>query len=167
MANPIGQSFAPLGDEDMQNRANGNQGASPVQEAIKTLSMRMPRTVGAGAPAPAALLNSLGGAGLPTPMGGGQPDNPLLEALKRLLGGALGGSGLPSFGGGVSSPLSALGGSAPPPSPMEQTGKPRVQYQDLGGGVADDPRTSEPFRPERDMGTPIGGISGRSRVYSV
>jgi hypothetical protein len=72
MADDFGLSFSPLqppafgGPGSNGNNALGNNGPSPVQEAIRILSLRIPRVVGAGALAPLGLLNSLGASGLGT-----------------------------------------------------------------------------------------------------
>jgi hypothetical protein len=167
MPNPLGQSFAPMGDEDMQNRGNGN-GASPVQEAIRTLTTRLPRTIGAGAIAPGMLLNSPGASGLPGGMPGGMPGagpeaeatNPLLDALRRILGGTFAGGNLP---GGASIP-------APHVIPGVGPGEPAPGTFNPGGFDEEPPMPPLPppvqgTRPPRDMGTPVGGINGRGRAY--
>jgi hypothetical protein len=61
---PYGVSFLPNGDQRYQRP--GTAGASPVQEAIKVLSLRVPRVVGSTPLAPLALLTGQGGGGAPS-----------------------------------------------------------------------------------------------------
>lgn len=81
----LGQSFAPLGDpqtERMQGQGTGP--VNPVQEAIKVLSLKIPRATGAGQGAiPTGLMMGQGAAGL----GGDGSGNPLMDLLRNLLGG--------------------------------------------------------------------------------
>lgn len=80
--NNFGLSFAPMGGNRQipGSAAGGSQPAGPVnpiQDAIRVLSLKIPKVVGAAAPAPQALLNSPGMAGAgPT---GGLPSN--LQAM--------------------------------------------------------------------------------------
>ncbi len=127
MAGDLGLSFAPLPN---QGQAGSNPAAAnasspaPVQDAIKMLSLRIPRMAGA-APglAPNALLGGAGASGLamPTLPGPGmaaQPGNApnLEELLRRLLGlGAAPQTAGPSAGPSTAPPS---GGSfAPLPMP--------------------------------------------------
>ena len=75
----FGVSFLPNGDQRYQRPQDpyGATGRAPLQEAVKILSMRVPRVVGANPLAPLALLNAPGGGGL-------QPGQ--LEQLMRTLG---------------------------------------------------------------------------------
>jgi hypothetical protein len=86
----LGQSFAPLGDPDALTRQQEPGAVNPVQEAIKVLTLRLPRVLGAS-PVPQELLRGLGSAGLPSRRPGGvDPDreqNPLTDFLQRLVGG--------------------------------------------------------------------------------
>jgi hypothetical protein len=74
----FGISFSPLqppasgGPNGGANGARGGPPGSPVQEAIRILSLRIPRVVGASALAPMGLLNALGGSAL----GSGASANP-------------------------------------------------------------------------------------------
>jgi len=61
---PYGVSFLPNGDQRYQRP--GTTGASPVQEAIRVLSLRVPRVVGSTPMAPLALLTGQGGGGAPS-----------------------------------------------------------------------------------------------------
>lgn len=103
---PIGINFSPAGDSQQQN----TQKPTPVQQAIQTLSLRIPRTVGAASGAPQALLQGPGGAGL-----GGNPNNAyMLEQLIRKLFG--GGDGLPMPGGAGASTPGGSGSGLPNPN---------------------------------------------------
>ena len=75
MADPgFGVSFLPGGDANYSRESGASP--APMQEAIKVLSLRVPRVVGASPLAPLALLQSQGGGGLPAG---------ILEALLRRL----------------------------------------------------------------------------------
>ena len=100
----IGLSFAPTGQRDAQNGPD----ASPLQQAIKILSLRVPQNAGAGGIAPTALLTGPGAAGLGG-LGGGMD---LLAFLRRLL--QPGAPRQPGGMGGVPGMGSAPG--VPPPS---------------------------------------------------
>jgi hypothetical protein len=97
----LGLSFSPFSGNNNGATRDQNGGVSP-QEAIRILSLRVPRTVGAAAPIPSALMNAPGGASL----GGGQPSPGLsgmnLEMLLRHLFGQP--SGQPSMPGGPGMP---------------------------------------------------------------
>jgi hypothetical protein len=112
----LGQSFAPLGDPndpEQSQRPDGNG----VQEAIRTMSLRLPRVLGAGAPAPAELLTGLGGAAL---------NNPLAALLTQLIGQLSGQQG---------------GGAPTAPTPTTDGLKPKLHYQET------DPTTLPPPAP--------------------
>jgi len=139
---PLGLSFAP-GQDEMTQRQNGaGPSTSPIQEAIRVLSLRMPRVLGASSPAPAALLSGPGSQGL-----GGHPGNPIIEQLLRaLLGGQTSGGPMDGLPGGamIAPPM------MPGPGPM-------------GGGMSGPPlipgfkfgEQPGPFPP----GMPSGGTS--------
>ena len=68
MADNYGISFSPLENPQFNNqggRPGAPGAANPIQQAIRTLSYRTPRTVGAPSPIPNALLQSAGGANVP------------------------------------------------------------------------------------------------------
>ena len=70
MADPLGVSFSPTGPGGQAQRPN------PVQQAIQTLSLRIPPHAGASAFTPQSLLSPMGG--------NGGPSDAILEvALKR------------------------------------------------------------------------------------
>jgi hypothetical protein len=86
MANELGISFSPFGQPNQQDQQGpSGRGASP-QDAIRVLSFRPPRTVGANAPVASQLLNARGGAGFGgSPLGGFGPAGNDLEQLLALL----------------------------------------------------------------------------------
>ena len=125
----IGQSFAPIGDPNMQRPSGGPGGIAPgAQEAIKVLNLRIPRVAGAGAPAPQALLEGGGSGALPQ-----QPNNPIIQAILQAV--------LGHFAPQQQSAPSAMGGGMPgTPGPLGQSGpqlpNPKINYQPLPGGTA-------------------------------
>ena len=111
--NGFGVSFLPNGDQRFQRPQDqpGGTGRAPLQEAVKILSMRVPRVVGANPLAPMALLNAPGGGGL-------QPGQ--LEQLMRTLGigpqmqtGEVPTTGAGPSVGGAPSPLASMQGLMP------------------------------------------------------
>src|SRR5262245_11606607 len=91
--NPLGVSFSPFSQDKGDQNAAANQTPTP-QDAVKILALRLPRVVGAGAPAPQSLLGGNGAAGLGG-MFGGMPGG-LEEMLRRVvgpIGGRRGGTG--------------------------------------------------------------------------
>lgn len=121
----LGQRFAPLPGDDPTRRPQNTPGGpiSPVQEAIRTLSLRLPRVQYAGSPVPRALLTNPGMPGLPTPSPtpNAQGENPIMEALLRIIRGGFGGS------------QDIVPNAAPPP--------PRIEY------IADPDRPLGEFEP--------------------
>ena len=84
MASPFGISFVPGAQPDNQNGlAGGRGGASrnPMQEAVKILSLRLPKFYGSGSIAPAPLLQAPGGMGQP-----GARGNVTAQALAQMAG---------------------------------------------------------------------------------
>lgn len=112
----IGQSFAPLGNDPMQQRPSGPAGGG-AQQAIQVLNTRLPRVVGAGAPAPQALLEGAGSAGLPQPQG----VNPIVQAILQAV--------LGHFAPQQQSAPSAMGGMMSGGGPAPQMPTPNVSYQ--------------------------------------
>jgi hypothetical protein len=82
----LGVSFLP-GSQDMQSGAAGAMGGrpgaprNPIQEAVKILSLRLPKVFGRQALAPAPLLQAPGGMGQP-----GAKGNVTAQALAGLAG---------------------------------------------------------------------------------
>lgn len=104
-----GVSFSPFNAPPQMGQGQQKPGGvSPVQDAIRMLSFRMPSTVGASAPAPQGLM------GGQTAMGG-QLGNPLaLNWLRALFGGqAMPGAPLPGMGGGMPPGMGGMGGMSP------------------------------------------------------
>lgn len=108
MADPFGISFSPSDQNGPNGQVNG-QRPNPVQQAIQTLSLRIPRVAGASAFTAQPLLNSPGGGAL-----GGDPNSAsILEQLRRMLFGTP--AGAPSAGGAGgldagANPLGSLAG---------------------------------------------------------
>jgi hypothetical protein len=103
MALPLGESFLQTDDEMTRRRK-----AAALGEALKVLSLRMPRVLGEAALAPELLLTSPGGAA-----------SPLAEAVANsVIQGIL--------GGGQANAMAGLGGpfplSAPAPAPTALQG---------------------------------------------
>lgn len=102
MGDTFGATFAPFPDPSGQNKS-----VSPIQQAVQLLSLRVPRVVGAAAPASAALLNSPGSSGSP------DVHSAVLQTiLKTIMG-----SGTPMSS--AAPPLSPMG---PVPAAMSPTG---------------------------------------------
>lgn len=140
----IGQSFAPLGgDPMMRPGGQGGQG-SGAQQAIQVLNYRMPRVAGAGAPAPQALLEGAGSAGLPQQ----NAMNPTIAAILQAVLGHM----QPQQQQAPSAP----GGQAPPPAQMPN---PRINFQPLPGGTAGPNPQQPPQRPGPPVQRP--GFGGR------
>lgn len=121
MADPLGVSFSPTGDDGPTAKP------SPVQQAIQTLSLRIPTHAGASAFTPQSLLSPMGGRG--------GPNDAILEFLRKLLFGQPGGGG--SLAGG---PM-----GAPPPG-----GIPPPGVTPGGGPLPRDPLPPHPPDPGPD-----------------
>lgn len=80
MAQNFGVSFVPDEQNLQQGKAGVGRGAmTPTQQAIKLLSLRLPRVVGGSPIAPAPLLQSQGSKGMPS------PDSIASQVLKNVL----------------------------------------------------------------------------------
>lgn len=109
---PFGVSFSPAGGGPGQQAQNGAR-PNPIQQAIQTLSLRIPQAAGAGAFTSQALLNSPGGSGF----GGGAPVDAAntLEMIKKIL---FGNQGAPGQGGPqMPMPMPGRVGPMPPSMP--------------------------------------------------
>jgi len=73
-------------DQEQQRRQQSQGSAQGVQEAIKVLSLRLPKVVGAQSIAPSALLNSQGGGGSP------HVDSIVESVMAKMFPGAAGGN---------------------------------------------------------------------------
>lgn len=122
---PLGLSFMP---GDAGNADPNKSQQSPVQQAIQTLSLRIPRTVGAGSAAPGQLLNSPGGSAL----GGNVNSAALLEQIRRMLFGGGANFGTPTAPGApvLPTPSPAMG-----PMPGAPIGAPRPGLADPGASL--------------------------------
>lgn len=143
--NGFGVSFLPGGDQRYQRPEDqqGPLGAAPLQEAIKILSLRVPRVVGANPLAPLALLGGQGSGGM-------QPGQ--LATLMRTLGvqPQMQTQQVPGAGG----PDMAIGGAPSPFAAMQQI-MPTGREGFLGGR----PPAGGPI-PNLTIGggTPTGGL---------
>lgn len=116
----LGRTFAPLFDPSQRQPQGGPQGQDGAQQAIQTLTTRLPRVVGAGAPAPQALLTSPGSGGLPS-----ENISPVIQAILQAV--------LGHFSPQQQSAASAQGGMMP------QSLIPNVKYQYPGPGPGTPP----------------------------
>lgn len=154
MDNGLGISFAPTQEQsELGNRTGGLEG---IPQAIKVLSLRMPRVQGAQAPAPGALLNARGGQGL----------DPFLSALMQTLARTLAPS-LGDMGGGM--PQQAMGQQMGSLSMPQVSAPPKVIFNQpnppLPGGTAGPgPSQGGPMHDPRP--SPLDGF-GRRRVPGV
>jgi len=153
----IGYSYQPGGDTDtpLQPRGQGGQGIAP-QQAIRTLSLRVPQTQSVPGLSPLPLLNASGGGGTDLDM--------LLTALLRAFG--QGGGGQQFSGrsqGRNATPRVIPGGDgpAPPPGDIGPAPRPRVpqDFPTPSGGLGPAPM---PQPPDSFMGGNTGiGNTGR------
>ena len=174
MADPLGISFSPFSQTPNQRSGGGpgGSGAAPTpQDAIRILSLRTPRTVGAASPIPGPLLNAPGGAAFG---GSGLNLEQLLQLLfgRRVPGapGAMGpsmqapGGGSPAFDQGMG--LSPMGGqdtSAAPskiPLPFIKPGQGELPVSPGGSGNGAGTFPAPPWEAPVDRG---GGF-GRERL---
>lgn len=138
----FGLSFMP--GEQGANDPNGQQ-ATPVQQAIQTLSLRIPRTVGAASPVPYELLTAPGGSAL-----GGNPNSAaILEQIKRMLFGGGANFGTP---GSLTSP-----GSPIPRAPLPPVGVPGGPIPGGGVPMPPPPPPGGGPRPNINLGDPTEG----------
>lgn len=126
MADPFGLSFSPGGQNGPNGQPTNGQRPTPIQQAIQTLSLKIPRVAGASAFTAQPLLNSPGGMGL-----GGNPNSAaMLEQLRRML-----------FGGGPD---------------MNGTGVTGMQTSQPSGGPDLAAIMSQLFGPQSGSGAPMG-----------
>ena len=161
----LGLSFSPTARNAAENAQSG-QSQTPIQDAIKVLSLRMPQFVGARSIAPSALLHATGAAGLPgmTEVPGG------LEAfLRRFFApeGAIGSfdplmparPAIPRIAPGQARP--PVGAPNPAPPPPEETflqpNRPTVPLPPFDPNRPHIPRTPQGASPA----SPEVGIPGR------
>jgi hypothetical protein len=139
----LGLSFSPMANQGTNGSGNGNAVPTP-QEAIRILSLRLPRTVGVASPIPSLLLNAPGGAGF---SGHDTIPGGMDETLRRLFGlfqtpnGA--GAGQPPMFGNPTPMFSA--GSYTPPSAVPSLGGGRVPVPGVKPGVNPSDGYPQPF----------------------
>jgi hypothetical protein len=132
---PIGISFIPSADQAANGPQQGNL-EGDLSQAFKILSLRLPRILGARAPASSTLLNGPGSAGLPN---GG---NPYAAVIQALLGTKTG------------------TGTVPAPN-VRYNDPPAVGTPVDRGGVYTPPSAPRPSTPRgRDFPTPGGRFGG-------
>lgn len=166
MADQFGMSFSP--SQPGPGQAQNGQRPSPIQQAIQTLSLRIPQRAGASAFTPQTLLDSPGGGGL----GGDANSAAILEAIKRMLfgGGSQhfnergpqmggGGQGAPAPGGGFDP---GVGGGFGPPEAGTTPGGPWMppHFAPIEGAPADGGATGGGFGPPEASGGGSGGPGG-------
>lgn len=154
---PLGQSFAPLGSDDISRREQGGGPISPVQESIQTLSLRLPRFISGGSPVPRALLAGLGGnpgiGSAALPAASPEP-NPVEEWIRRMMGISPAPSGL--SGGTTRQPTGpsvTMGGipyqPSQPSAPVVRYPDPAIHYQEPSAPEPTMASTYEAPREER------------------
>ena len=154
---PLGLSFMP---GEQGNADPNGQKPTPIQQAIQTLSLRIPRTVGAGSAVPGQLLSSPGGSAL-----GGNPNAAaLLEQIRRMLfggganfghpGGPVPPGGMPPMGGQPGAPIPPGGSEPGGPPPVRLP--PRIDVGDPTPGTA--PVNDAPTAPAAPP-APTGGLN--------
>jgi hypothetical protein len=149
MPGQFGVSFLPNQGGMDRERPGGGSATEPIQQAIKVLSLRLPRVLGGGAFAPAGLLQGGGSMGNPFAGVGPMQGRPLPGGLPGGGGPPLGGgAGSPGggspFGGGAGNPFA---GSMPGPDPMSQAIMALVGGG--GGGFGGAPPSFGPTPPPR------------------
>lgn len=133
MADPFGLSFSPGAQNGPNGQPLNGSKPSPIQQAIQTLSLKIPRSPGASAFTATPLLTSPGGSGF------GNPNSvAALEQLRRMLFG-----GADQNGTGVT-------GSQPVGGPDLA----QIFSQIFGQSQRQD------YSPQSGSGAPMGGESG-------
>jgi hypothetical protein len=159
MAEDFGLSFSPATTTD-KTKAMADPNA-PVQEAIRTLSLRIPKVTGGKGLAPAPLLNSMGSQGMGMPGGMG------LEQLLAMLFGqrqpAQPGGPMSPGGAPLSPATSSFGAgqTSQPPQTMPRPSQPLpyirpgmeagVESQALPGPSASEPSWLSQMMPKPDV----------------
>lgn len=155
----FGVSFLPGGDQlyKRPEEAQGPLGRAPLQEAIRILSLRVPRVVGANPLAPLALLGSQGGAGL-------QPGQ--LATLMRTLG-VQPDLQLGDAGGGMGPTVGGAPGPTAPGSSLMPTGQggggPVGGLVNVSAGSTEPTQPTMPGRPGGDDGAKLYELARRQR----
>lgn len=142
MPNDFGISFSPF-DNQRNTARPGQSGAAPSpQEAIKILSLHVPRVVGSASPIPGALLNAPGSAGLGGPGTAQAPNLGLEELLRRL------------FGGGAQPGAGGIAPMTPPPFQPSPSYTPQPSYQPPSPGPSYQPPPYQPPNPPPYLPSP-------------
>jgi hypothetical protein len=139
---PFGVSFSPSAGPT----GDGGSKPTPVQQAIQTLSLKIPKNPGAGAIAPGALLNSPGGGAV----GGNPNDAMILEQIRKMLFGTKPGQ----VGMGPQMPTAPDMGSQPSVPPPPQ-----------GGGFGPGPIGTGAPMPKAAMQQPGVGFKSLAAMY--
>lgn len=167
MADNFGVSFVP-GQDPRQRGGPGGGGdlpaGSPLQQAIKFLSLRLPRFSGPGVVASPTLINGPGSGGLPPgpPVPLPMPPGPMPMPWGPPPGGGrppvVTHGGTPSLPPGSPAPPPKIGVIEPPaPTPYEGPGRPGAGDP---GTYSGDPRNpSVPYQQFDGGGMPPSGMS--------
>lgn len=165
MSYPVGLSFSPTQQNGPQNQPNASA-LTPVQQAIKILSLRIPQQGGASAITPTALLTAPGAAGVGAGAGAAWPAD-LLSLLRRLLmpGADMGPAGPTAAPAGVSSAVLPNIVPGTTPSPMSPIRGPGVPTQGLlpGPGAPVVDRTNP--LPGTGNGAGLGPLPGQGPTW--
>ena len=164
MAGSFGVSFLP-GSQNQQN-GTGMSGRpasqSPMQEAVKILSLRLPKFYGSQSLAPAPLLQAAGGMGQPAARG-----NVTAQALAGLAGlppsmalPQMAAPVLPSGGGGTETTSGWASRERDINRPLAPATEPNQSLFD--GGTGFNPIPSQPPPPRFIPGSETGGGEGLS-----
>jgi hypothetical protein len=155
-----GISFSPAQNQPTGQAGGGmsKPGATPLQDAIKLLSFKLPTNVGAGAPSPSQIM------GGPTALGaqlGNGVANDWLMALFRGLNPAASGGAVPTAGTEAMHGMGSLGA----PSPFGQPPTDMAAGSSLPGAMGPPrPAVQFPAAPVQDMPpTPTWGDMGGAR----
>lgn len=162
MSFDAGLSFQPNAQPSQQNAGGDagptDRGANPVQDAIRILSLRLPRVVGQ-APTSGALLNGPGMAGL----GAGFAGNPanFMALLQRFISGQ-GGPGTPA---GAIPNVGFVNPNQGQPQPTQGSigaSMPQWQGQTQNTGITGlgNFNTSPQFSGTNNADLPLGGLKG-------
>jgi hypothetical protein len=153
-----GISFSPAQNQPTGQVGGGmaKPGATPLQDAIKLLSFKLPTNVGASAPSPSQIM------GGPTPMGAqlgnGVANNWLMALFQGLNPAATGGFqarlGVPAYNPGDGS-MAGMGAGSPMGSPMPSGGAPGDATPGGKYPVAVQfPQATTPTMPDQPAGPP-------------
>lgn len=172
-ATSIGYSFSPTGRKKVADQANSAANASPVQQALRTISLRLPSVLGGSPFTPETNLRSQAGhavsdpsavvqsnvAGGTVPGAGAGQGSPEGEGLRQLLMGATQGSG--AAGAPQFHPIEqGANGAGPVPNRSGLAGTPQ-SAGDLSSPSGDF-QTTSPYQPNPAQLAPNGQNGGFS-----